>query len=45
MSDERDPVENFLAKRTNGEVVLMAFAMGIALFAMGVVIGGALGSL
>lgn len=41
---DKDPIENFLANRTNGEVVLIAFVLGVLLFAMGVVIGQALGN-
>ena len=41
---DEDPIKNFLANRTNGEVVLIAFVLGVLLFAMGVAVGEALGS-
>lgn len=44
-SSERDPVEMFLKARTNGERVLIAFAVGVMLFAAGIMIGGAVGKL
>ncbi len=42
---ERDPVAMFLKTRSSGERVLIAFAVGIMLFAAGVMIGGAIGRL
>ena len=45
MKDSNDPVSNFLAERTNGEIVLLAFFCAIILFAMGVAVGQAIGGL
>ena len=48
MSDHND-IENaiakFLAKRTNGEVALMAFIAAVLLFTCGIIVGQAIGSL
>ncbi|NCP18781.1 MAG: hypothetical protein GW855_06445 [Erythrobacter sp.] len=43
--EDADPVARFLARRTSGEVVLLALFAGVMLFAAGVYVGGAIGSL